>query len=640
MKAAKAIQRIPMIRTASIMTIALALTPFVPASSQEHYRPPVSTQFSIDTVIVHADRTHERILESGIRIETELGVAEHGERIISYSATLEELEILDAATISPDGRRIPLDPQAIRTVEDEITGGAPMFSDVRHRVMVFPNVQVGAQLYLRARSRQHSPHFGNQFFLHDAFSPHERYESLQYHLIIHPSVVLQISAKGMQGGPITPSAKQAAMGPDNYRHYLFTYRQDDAHPREVGQIPYGYFAPHFMATTFEDYLQVGQSYERYAAPKARLTPEIKALADQITRGVNNPTDQARALYEWVTRNIRYVAIYLGDGGFEPHDVETILRNRYGDCKDHVVLLGALLAAKGIDSTPALINLGAGEELSPVAVTFPLNHVILYLPDQDLYLDPTAQFAPFGVLPERVLNKPVVLTKLNRLARTPKMQAHEHRTISKMLLVMQPDGSIQGTSQTSFAGTAEYEARGRHFDREGRSPERTVRRLLSRFNELGSGVIEDSDPNDITKSFALRSRFELDAPVNIPGPSALTVPVGLSSGTINAMAYAKPLSAPRFPHLCSSEQFQEEIEIRFPLSIRVIRVPIGTHYQDEMITYVSRYELSDGADGQSLKVHRKLSTQYAGGTCHAPEESAWRKFHPVLHRDIRSQIFVE
>lgn len=622
------------------MTTALALMPAAPAPAQEAYRPPVSTHYSIDTVIVHADRTHERMMESAYRIETELGVAEHGERVISFNSTLEALEILEAATISPTGERWALSDQAIRTVEDEITGGAPMFSDIKHKVMVYPNVQVGSLLYLKARSRQHTPHFGNQFFLHDSFSPHERYGLTQYHVIVHPAVSLQISAEGMQGGEITPNAEQASKGPKGYRHYLFTYRQDSAHPPEAGQIPYVYFGPHIMLTSFRDYLEVGQSYARYAEPKARVTPGVIALAQKITKGLTDPRDQARALYEWVARNIRYVAIYLGDGGFEPHDVEAILRDRYGDCKDYVVLLQALLKATGIDSSPALINAGAGEALSPVPVTFPFNHVILYLPEQDLYLDPTAQFAPFGVLPESLLNKPVVLTSLNRMARTPKMIAQEHRTVSQVTLAMLEDGSLRGTSTTLYTGAPEFDARGRHFDREGRSPERTVRRLLARFNELGSGVIEDSDPADISKPFAMLSRFELDAPVNIPGPSAMMVPVGLSSGVITSTAYMKPLKERRFPVNCSSEEFVEEVALQFPKSIRVTRIPNNTVYRDTTISYSSVYELSETPSGQVLTVTRRLSTQYESRTCKAPEENSWRTFHPVLHRDIRSQIFVE
>lgn len=622
------------------MSTAFALAPFTATTAQETYRPPYAYERISTTVVVHADKTHEQLSESILRIESELGVSEHGERILSYNSALEDLTVLEAYTITPKGERIAVDKNAIRTTEEEISGGAPMFSDMKHRVVVYPKVQVGSKLYLKAQSRQHTPHFVNQFFLNDSFSPHERQELIEYHVIVHPSVTLRFSSLGMTGGEITPDATLAAKGPPGYRHYRFTYRQLEAHPREPGQLHHSYFGPHMLLTTFTDYLEIGKAYEAYAAPKTRVTPQVKALADEITKGLKSERDQVRALYEWVSRNIRYVAIYLGDGGFEPHDVEVILKNRYGDCKDHVVLLQSLLMAKNIKSSPALINLGAGEELSPVAVTFPLNHVILYLPSLKLYLDPTAQFAPFGVLPESVLNKPVVLTRLGRLDRTPRMIAEEHKTSSKVQITVLPDGRLRGESSTVYTGSSEPEARGRHFDREGRSPERTVRNLLARFNEIGFGVIGDSDPTDLSKPFALNSRFELDPPVNIPGPSAMMVPVGLSAGRITSMALTKPIAKRRFAASCSSELIEEEIELSFPPSIQVTRVPTGTRYSSDTVQYQSAFVLSNAPDGQRLYVRRSLKMQHKAGTCPAEEANAWKDFHAVLYRDIRSQIFVQ
>ena len=36
-------------------------------------------------------------------------------------------------------------------------------------------------------------------------------------------------------------------------------------------------------------------------------------------------------------NVRYVALFLGETAAVPHKAIDILRNRYGDCKDHVAL---------------------------------------------------------------------------------------------------------------------------------------------------------------------------------------------------------------------------------------------------------------------------------------------------------------
>ncbi|TMH54930.1 MAG: transglutaminase domain-containing protein, partial [Betaproteobacteria bacterium] len=146
-----------------------------------------------------------------------------------------------------------------------------------------------------------------------------------------------------------------------------------------------------------------------------------ALAQEITNGLTEPRAKAHALGDWVRKNIRYVAVYIGPGGVVPHTSETVMANRYGDCKDHVTLLEAMLASIGIDSTPALINLGNSYRLQNVPTLGVLNHVITYIPSLNLFLDSTAGPVAAGYLPASELDKPVVLTKTGQIKRTPATQ---------------------------------------------------------------------------------------------------------------------------------------------------------------------------------------------------------------------------
>ncbi len=70
------------------MITAFALAPFTPTSAQETYRPPIAHERRVTTVVIHADGTHELLMEDLVRIETELGVTDHGEKIISFNAAL------------------------------------------------------------------------------------------------------------------------------------------------------------------------------------------------------------------------------------------------------------------------------------------------------------------------------------------------------------------------------------------------------------------------------------------------------------------------------------------------------------------------------------------------------------------------
>jgi len=156
--------------------------------------------------------------------------------------------------------------------------------------------------------------------------------------------------------------------------------------------------PHYIISTFPDYAAVAAAYRRMAAGKVAVTPRVQALADEITADTSDRRDQAHRIYDWVSKHIRYVAVFLGNGGYEPHEAIKILENDYGDCKDHAVLLEALLKAKGIASTPVLIDSGNRYRAPETATPALFNHVLSYLPEFELYVDSTAGTASLGTLP--------------------------------------------------------------------------------------------------------------------------------------------------------------------------------------------------------------------------------------------------
>ena len=153
------------------------------------------------------------------------------------------------------------------------------------------------------------------------------------------------------------------------------------------------------------------------------------------------------------KNIRYVAIFLSVGRVVPHEAEAILRNKFGDCKDKATLMTALLAAKGIASEAALINLGNAYALPEPPTLAALNHVILYLPEFDIYDDPTASGAAFGVLAPEAYDKPVVRVSAAgaTLARTPAMKPDDHTAHATTSVKLAADGTVTGQTQESNTG---------------------------------------------------------------------------------------------------------------------------------------------------------------------------------------------
>ena len=595
--------------------------------ASDGYAPPSSFLENIQTYTVKHDGSYTAVNELTRIIETEEGVSTYGEVDIPYLPGLESVVIQDAYTILPSGLRIMVPRKNIRTTNDALDKGGSTYSDRKHRIIIYPNVVVGSQLYYKYTKIVHKPIFHGQFAVIKFASPHFKQAHTEININFDPRIDIKIDSKGFIGGQL----------PDNngMHRFSFTFRQEGFAEQETDQISISDYAPYVAASSFSSYVELGHAYQEKAIKQVNISSAIKKLADDLTNGVNEKKEQARILHNWVSRYIRYVGSYIGNGGYVPHDSQTILDNRWGDCKDHVVILEALLAAKGIDSSPALINT-ADSYLLPALPELVFDHVITYIPSLDLYLDSTSQFAPFGTLPAEDLDKPVVLTSLNHLGKTPPMLAREQKLISKIWLKVLPDGSVQGRSSAVPTGFFEIHLRNFWFLSQSQSVEQVTSGILSRAGLSGVGQTNSGDPSALDKPFEISSTFTLDPVSNVPGPAAMPIPVGLTLGAMSRDMFSKPKDRIKFPTHCDSFTFSDHYDIEFPSSINITHVPENVDYKDENVRYTATYVLK----GNKLEIVRDLVLQYATMTCGDESNEMDKRFFPVFKRDMRAQIIYQ
>jgi transglutaminase-like putative cysteine protease len=598
------------------------------ALAEQPYEPPISIERVADKVIVNVDGSYRQTLEATIRIETPQAIASEGTQRVSYASSRETIESVEAWIIQPDGTRIIVPPESIRTQDEDTGDGSSKFSDTRYKVIVFPQVHVGSRLYWKSESLVHTPLFAGQFFEDITMSPRFRVEHWEFDITLPAGKALYVEKRGIQGG-----LESRTVDGD---YYHFTYEHPTIVPPDEVTVSEDDYADLLRVSTLPDVLAVGSLYDENAAPKAAVTDRIRALTLKLTVGLTEEREKARALYDWVSSNIRYVGVYLGSGGYVPHSADEVLANEYGDCKDHTALLEALLAAAGIDSVPALINTDTSYTLPKVG-SFAFNHVITYLPSLDLYVDSTARFAPFGVLPFADADKPVALTSRHRLGRTPRMRADVNVTRTKEAMVIHSDGTINGTSMATESGTYEISSRSWRFSDRASPENQVVKGLLSRFGETGSGSISYVDPEDIEKPYWIEGRFQLDPVANIPGRGAMRIPVGLAPGRLAGIASNKTtVSEHQQSWPCTSLTLNESYTIQFPSNVRITSIPDGVAYRDDQITFQSTYRRVGG----KVLVERNLVVQRPSQVCTAEDLEHWRAFHLKLQRDLRSQIFYQ
>ncbi len=189
---------------------------------------------------------------------------------------------------------------------------------------------------------------------------------------------------------------QAAIEPtltkvDGYTVYTWEYKNREGIIVD-GKRPYWYFAyPETQLSSFQSWAEVGQYFAPFYAVSDDNLSVIKPIAEKIKLKANTKKEQLRLALDFVQREIRYMGIEIGAGGYIPRTPTTVLTNRYGDCKDMVLLLIHILEALDIEATPLLVN---SYKRDKIEISIPryneFDHVIVYakVDGKDYYVDPT------------------------------------------------------------------------------------------------------------------------------------------------------------------------------------------------------------------------------------------------------------
>ena len=245
-----------------------------------------------------------------------------------------------------------------------------------------------------------------------------------------------------------------------------------------GRMTVHYAGPGIPAPTEGTWRSIGEWYQSISKDRLVATPEIAAKAKELIGGKTDFYDKTEAIGEFVQKQVRYFAIEMGIGGFQPHYAGDIFHNRYGDCKDKATLLTAMLSTVGVHGALVMVDHRRGV-VDPDAPSIVGDHMIaaIEIPKdynssklrsvvtaktgrRYLIFDPTWEKTAFGQLEHnlqggygvlmegpdsQIIQFPVLPPDLNTIRRTANFQ-------------LQPDGSLKGTITEKRFGDLSEERR--------------------------------------------------------------------------------------------------------------------------------------------------------------------------------------
>jgi predicted transglutaminase-like cysteine proteinase len=290
--------------------------------------------------------------------------------------------------------------------------GGELISDVKYRVLQIPAPEPGNIVGYEYEVEEHP------FFLQDEWEFQEHDPVRESHYSLQLPAGWEFKASWVNHAEVKPTEA----GKNSWQWTvtdLPAIRHEPAMPPfegVAGQMVLTLFPAGGKAPTgFAEWDDLGKWVNALLAGRVDASPEVKQQVASLTAGKSSQLAKMRAIAQFVQHDIRYVAIELGIGGWQPHPAPEVFAHRYGDCKDKALLMRSMLKEIGIDSFQVAINTERGAviaETPPNNYGFNHNIVAVKLPDglrdeslvatlqhpklgKILFFDPTDEMIPLG-----------------------------------------------------------------------------------------------------------------------------------------------------------------------------------------------------------------------------------------------------
>jgi hypothetical protein len=403
------------------------------------------------------------------------------------------------------------------------------------------------------------------------------------------------------------------------------------------------------AKAHNSWADISSWYYGLANPRRQSTSETQARAAALTAGAKTTLDKIRAIAAFNQRDVRYVAVEIGIGGYQPHPANEVLSHRYGDCKDKATLMSAMLHDIGIESDYLLVDTDRGI-VNPDIPSKDFDHVVLaiHLPAGDaeaaalpavyahpklgnlLIFDPTDEFTPVGYLPfylqesygllarEKdggIIKLPLHDPAVNKLTRTAK-------------LTLDDAGTLSGSVEETRTGAEARIARARMLRTQGTDRAKILENFLGQF--LGNfQLTKASVVNLEAYDKPLVFRYDFVAPnyAKVAGSLLLVPPRVLGSKANDLLEDGKKRMFP-VQFEAAADQF-DDFQITLPAGYEVDELPDPTKISYGFGEYKSNTAVENGA------LHYNREYKLTSVLVPVDSVSDLQKFYRQIGHDERS-----
>jgi hypothetical protein len=379
-------------------------------------------------------------------------------------------------------------------------------------------------------------------------------------------------------------------------------------------------APQRATRSWNDF---GVWYEGLVAQRRAATPELQAKVKQLTSGKTTTLEKIAALAAFAQKDIRYVAIEIGIGGYQPHSAADVFSNRYGDCKDKVTVLAAMLHEIGVDSYYVITTTSRGVIDREFASMEGFNHAIIAirLPAEVksdglsavidhpklgrlLIFDPTSSTHALGDLPDveqknqgllvaagggELIDLPALAPEMSQLRRSAKLALDDAGGLA---------GSVTETRRGNLAAELRAAFQAMTADERVKFVERSVAFHIADFKV---SELQLTNLDDLSKDFVIAYKLSAPSYAKHAGPLVLVRPRVLGQKAETVL----DLKERTHGYRTDGPSLQvDDVEIATPATLALDELPEPASVSGPAFTYASETKF----DGGLLRYKRQYRVQ--------------------------------
>ncbi len=546
------------------------------------------------------DGTGERDLTARIKVQSDAGVQQLGELVFGFSSANEQMDVKYVHVLKPDGTVIAAAPDAIKEMTAAVERDAPEYTDYKEKHITVPSLHAGDTIEYDILTRTVTSLAPNEFwysqyFLQDAIILDEQ---LEINVPAGRAVIVKSADYSNVDGQTTAvhTASFSKKDLDGRTVYLWKHsllsRPTDDELKKKKTKPSEEKQADVQITTFKSWAAVAAWYADLEKGRTTPTPEIRAKAQELVQGKTTELDKMAALYNYVAQNIRYVSLSFGLGRFQPHTAAGVFKNQYGDCKDKVTLLAAMLNAIDIPSDAVLIP--SARKIDPsVPSPSQFDHLITAVPYDGklIWMDSTAEVAPFRLLASPLRDKSALLIPpdgAGKLVETPADPPWISTQRVELDAQVTELGKLNVKLKYFLRGDNEYVLRVA-FRRTPQNQWKELGQTIASLDGIKGEVtsVKPSDPSDTANPFELDMEYSETGFLDWSSKKSKVIIPMLSLGLPDASEdQVDPIK------LGSPLDVTERLTMTLPKGFTA-QPPFGVNVDRDYAAYKSSYHFTDG-----------------------------------------------